>query len=608
MVSGVPVFVCLTPGGLALARRLRAETGGDIHVLAGRATAGREPGEHVFEDMEAELGRLFAAGRPIIGICAAGILIRLLAPRLADKRLEPPVLALAEDGSAVAPLLGGHHGGNDLARRLAGVLAVAPAITTAGEARFALALDNPPPGWTLANPADAKAAMAALMAGAATRIEGDMPWAAALPAREDGAVTLTATHERTPGGPDRLVYHPRVLAIGAGCERGCNPNELVDLVDDVLTRHGLAPQSLACLVSLDLKADEPAMHALAARLKVPFRVFDRDALAAETARLASPSEIVAREVGLAGVAEAAALAAVGPQGRLIVDKVKSARATCAVALAPAPIGPESVGRARGRLAVVGIGPGGAGWLSPEAAHLLARADDWVGYGLYLDLVAPFVPGTPARHEFALGEEEARVRHALELAGAGRDVALVSSGDAGIYAMAALACELMDPGARAALSDAARRVELIVAPGISAFQAAAARLGAPFGHDFCLISLSDLLTPWEVIEARICAAARGDFALAFYNPKSRRRADRLARALAILARHRPGTTPVAATSNLGRPGERVSVTTLDAFDAETVDMLTLVIVGASTTRAFTRGDGTTIVYTPRGYAAKREGGA
>lgn len=603
-----PALVCLTPGGLRLARRLRERlAGGEIHALAGRVAVDDGAGERTFGDTAACLAGLFAAGRPIVGICSAGILIRLLAPHLADKRAEPPVVAVAEDGSAVVPLLGGHRGANDLARLLARTLDVAAAVTTAGDARFALALDAPPAGWTLVNPDDARAAMAALLAGAAARIVGELPWAAqaGLPLAGDGAVSLVATHRRECGGPDRLVYHPKVLAIGAGCERGCAADELVGLVEGVLETHHLAPQAVACLVSLDVKADEPAMHALAARLGVPFRLFDRDTLAAETARLATPSETVRREVGVAGVAEGAALAAAGADGRLLVAKTKSARATCAVALSPAPLDAARTGRGRGRLAVVGIGPGGADWLSPEAARLLGAASDWVGYRLYLDLVAPLAGGTARRHEFALGEEEARVRHALELAGTGRDVALVSSGDAGIYAMAALACELLDPASGAQLNDAARRVELVVAPGISAFQAAAARLGAPFGHDFCLISLSDLLTPWAVIERRIHAAAEGDFAVAFYNPKSHRRTGQLARALAILKERRPATAPVVAASQLGRPDERIAVSTLAAFDPATVDMLTIVLVGASQTRAFARGDGTRVVYTPRGYAAKRE---
>lgn len=630
-----PVFVVLSPGGAATARRLREALGeGEIHGASGRV----DGVDAHFDDTMTHLAGLFADRSPIVGLCAAGILIRALARLLLDKRAEPPVVAVAENGKAVVPLLGGHRGANELAGRIGAALGIAPAITTASDARFGLALDDPPEGWVLANPQDAKPVMAALLAGQSARIEGNAPWLAesGLPLSGDGTITLIATERRVAGGPDRLVYHPKVLALGVGCERGCDGEELISLVETVLAGNDLAAAAVALVGSLDIKADEPAIHTLAAHLGVPARFFAGQALEAETPRLVNPSEAVLREVGVAGVAEAAALAAVGPQGTLVVEKVKSKRATCAVARAERALDPVQIGRARGRLSIVGIGPGAASWLSPEAAHLLRAADVWVGYGAYLDLAAGLTgvssvevgsPPHPATgrvrgwsdpiegrfggvrlHRFALGEEEARARHALELAGQGRDVALVSSGDPGIYAMAALVYELLDPMTESGIGDAARRAEIIVAPGISAFQAAAARAGAPLGHDFCLISLSDLLTPWGVIESRVRAAAKADFAVCFYNPRSKRRRDPLDRAMAILRQHRSPQTPVVVAAHLGREKEHVTVTTLDAFDAEAVDMTTLVIVGSSTTRGFARGDGATRVYAPRGYAAKREGAA
>jgi cobalt-precorrin 5A hydrolase/precorrin-3B C17-methyltransferase len=225
---------------------------------------------------------------------------------------------------------------------------------------------------------------------------------------------------------------------------------------------------------------------------------------------------------------------------------------------------------------------------------VARADELVGYGLYLDLLGPLGAGKP-RADFPLGGEEARCRHALERAGAGLDVALVCSGDAGVYAMASLVFELIDRGD---VSDAAARAEVVVAPGVSAMQAAAARAGAPLGHDFCAISLSDLLTPREAILRRVRAAAEGDFAVAFYNPVSRRRRTLLVEARDLLLRHRPAETPVVLASSLGREGEAVRVVPLRALEVDEVDMMTLVIVGASATRRVGAR-----VYTPRGYAAK-----
>ncbi len=167
----------------------------------------------------------------------------------------------------------------------------------------------------------------------------------------------------------------------------------------------------------------------------------------------------------------------------------------------------------------------------------------------------------------MGEEQRRAAHALALAGEGRDVALICSGDAGIYAMAALVYELLDPASGAKIPDAARRVAVDVVPGVSAFQAAAAAAGAMIGHDFCCISLSDLLTPWEVIESRLSAAAEGDFVIALYNPRSRERRDQLERAMAIVSRHRPPATPVVVAANLGRNGEQVTIVSLRDFDCD-----------------------------------------
>lgn len=241
--------------------------------------------------------------------------------------------------------------------------------------------------------------------------------------------------------------------------------------------------------------------------------------------------------------------------------------------------------------------------------MVMQSADLVGYSLYLDLLGPLAKGKQ-RHDFDLGKEEARVHHAMELAGEGRTVALVCSGDAGIYAMATLAFELLDKGRAkqeddAGLSDAARRIELVVSPGISALQAAAARIGAPLGHDFCTISLSDLLTPWPDIQRRIKAAGEGDFVIAFYNPVSRRRRTQLAYARDELVKFRPADTPVILATNLGREGELVRVVPLGALNVDDVDMLTVVIVGSSQSRTVTGGDGKQWVYTPRGYAAKSD---
>ena len=597
--TGAPAVIVLGPSGLDVAHRIASAVPEvEIHGLARRVEAAQVH----FDDTGDHLRALFAAGTPIVGICAAGILIRLLAESLTDKTAEPPMIAVAEDGSAVVPLLGGHHGANDLAREIGAALGVVTAVTTAGDLRFGVALDCPPAGWTLANPDDVKSFSAELLAGATVGAHAALPSFLAdgdIPRDLGGMLRISATPHRVSGDEQHLVYHPRSVAVGVGCERGTDPAELIALVKVALEEADIAAASVAGLYSLDLKADEPAVHAAAAALGVEARFFDVATLEAETPRLKNPSDVVYREVGCHGVSEGAALAAAGSDAALTVEKRKSARATCAIAVMPEPLAAHSAAQPQGRLLIVGTGPGNDGWMTSEAEDAVARATDLVGYTLYLDILADRAAGK-TRHDFPLGEEIDRVRAALELAATGKTVALVSSGDPGIYAMATLAFELLETGGR----DDWGRVDIQVCPGISALQAAAARSGAPLGHDFCTISLSDLLTPWEAIEQRLHAAAAADFVVAFYNPVSRRRTWQLGKAREILLTGRPDTTPVVLARNLGRDGEQVRVVTLGTLDPADVDMLTVVLVGSSESRTVARGDGRHWVYTPRGYAGKQ----
>jgi cobalt-precorrin 5A hydrolase/precorrin-3B C17-methyltransferase len=603
-----PVVICLSRSGEATARRIATALGAVVHGREGRVGHA----DARFANAPEHIRTLFAARTPIIGVCAAGILIRAVAPLIADKRSEPPVVAVAEDGSAVVPLLGGHHGANRLARRIAEALGSHAAVTTAGDVALGVALDEPPPGWRLANPEDARPVMAALLGGARAAIEGNAQWLATLApspllpragraSRSGTSVRLTATTDPVAGNASHLVFHPQQFALGIGCARDCPPDEMAKLADRALRHANIAPGAVAGVFTLDLKADEPAAIALAHRLGVPLRLFDAATLEAEAPRLANPSDVVFAEVGCHGVAEGAALAAAGPAGVLIVEKRKSANATVALARAPEPI-TVLRGRPRGRVSLVGIGPGQSEWRTPEASRLIAEADELVGYGLYIDLLGPLAHGKP-RRDFPLGGEEDRCRYALERAGEGHDVALVCSGDAGIYAMGALVFELLDRAPEnGGVTPAARRVEVISAPGVSALQAAAARAGAPLGHDFCAISLSDLLTPREDIVRRIEAAAMGDFVIAFYNPVSARRRTLLVEARDMLLKHRSADTPVLLASSLGRPEEKLAYRRLADLDAGEVDMLTVVLVGSSQSRLARLGEGPRM-YTPRGYARR-----
>ena len=614
-----PVVLCLSRSGEKTAHRIAAILGAKVHGREGRV----ERADAFFPNALDHARTLFASRTPIIGVCAAGILIRAVAPLLNDKREESPVVAVPDDGSTVIPLLGGHRGANRLAKQIAEALESHAAVTTAGDVALGFALDEPPAGWRV-NAMDASAMAVHLLNGGGAHLYSRQDWMTGLTdlpslVAQDAALAPTGmrygdhaglppavisllapqTNLAVSGSEDfqgslvDVIYRPLQFVLGIGCARDCTFEELEALVDAALNRIGICSEDLAGVVSLDLKADERAILRYVDEYNLPFRVFDAASLEAEAPRLANPSEVVFTEVGCHGVSEGAALAAAGPDATLVVEKQKTANATVAIARAPDPI-TKLRGRKRGRVALIGIGPGKAEWRTPQASRLVAEAEELIGYGLYIDLLGPLAHGK-TRHNFPLGGEEDRCRFALERAGEGRDVAIICSGDAGIYAMGALVFELLDRGD---ISDAARRVEVISAPGVSALQGAAAKAGAPLGHDFCAISLSDLLTPRDDILRRIKAAAEGDFVIAFYNPVSKKRRTLLAEARDILLGHRPSNTPVLLASNLGRLEEKLVYRDLDKLDVDEVDMLTVVLIGSSQSRLV--GDQ---MYTPRGYAKK-----
>ncbi len=592
-----PRVMCLNNAGAPVARKLADALGLPLEGRAGRVDAA----DTYFDNGLDHARDLFAAGHPVIGVCSAGILIRAVASLLADKTTEPPVIAVAEDGTVV-PLLGGHRGANRLAREVAGIIDGHAAVTTAGDIALGVALDEPPAGWRLANPEAAKSVMAKLLVGGGAIIEGEAHWLDSLPRGDGTKITITAApHEPA---IDELVFAPQLYTLGVGCSRNCPPGELAALVRETLIEANIAPAALAAIHSIDVKADEPAVLDLAGSLNVPLTFFDAQTLNAQTPRLATPSDVVFAEVGTHGVSEAAALCGVGPEGSLLVNKRKSANATCAIGQSLTPI-TELQGLKRGKVSLVGIGPGQSAWRTPEASRLIADADELVGYSLYIDLLGPLALGK-SRQDFPLGGEEARCRYALEEAAKGRNIALICSGDAGIYAMGALVFELLDRGAdEAGVSGPARRVEVVSAPGVSALQAAAARAGAPLGHDFCAISLSDLLTRRDDIIRRITSAAEGDFVIAFYNPVSKTRRTLLAEARDILLNHRPKDTPVLLATSLGRPEEQLRYRRLEDLQVDEVDMLTVVLIGSSHSKLAELGDGPRM-YTPRGYARRIDG--
>ncbi|MFE2211201.1 precorrin-3B C(17)-methyltransferase [Streptomyces canus] len=515
--------------------------------------------------------RAFAECEQLVCFLATGAVVRLIAPLLGDKASDPGVVCVDEGGRFAVSLVGGHGGGaNELAREAGELLGAEPVVTTATDAVGVPGLD------TLGLPVEGAVAAVsrALLDGEPVALHNESGWPLPpLPVAGEGAYGIRVTDRLVELSEQEVVLRPPTVVVGVGASRGAPTEEIVELIQGSLRQAGLSARSVAELATVDAKAQEPGIVAAAERLGVPLVTHSAEELAA--VEVPNPSDAPLAAVGTPSVAEAAAL--IGG-GELLVPKRKSAArpamATCAVVRRPA----------RGRLAVVGLGPGARDLLTPRAKAELRRASVLVGLDQYVDQIRDLLrPGTRIL-ESGLGAEEERARTAVAEARKGQAVALIGSGDAGVYAMAS-----------PALAEASDDIDVIGVPGVTAALAAAAILGAPLGHDHVSISLSDLHTPWEVIERRVRAAAEADIVVTFYNPRSRGRDWQLPKALAILAEHREPATPVGVVRNASRPDGSARLTTLAALDPATVDMMTVVTVGNTATR-----DIAGRMVTPRGY--------
>ena len=526
------------------------------------------------------LREAWEASDAIVAFLAVGATVRLIAPLLRDKSTDPGVVCVDEAGRFAVALLGGHAGGaNELAARVAEVLGAQPVVTTGTDATGVTGLDAL--GFAVADPAMVAPVTRAMLDGEPIAWHADATWplpplppnvVTAPDARHAVVISDRVVHVKETAA---LVLHPPSLVLGIGASRGVGEVELAELVDRVLGEAGLAASSVRCIATADIKADEAGLVAFARARGWRLETYPASALS--QVDVPHPSEVVARAVGTPSVSEAAALLSARIHGRdaeLVVPKTASAMATVAVArLTP-----------RGRLTIIGLGPGAADLRTPRATARLRSASIVVGLDQYVDQIKPLLSHGVRIVASGLGAEEERARTAVLLAREGHAVALIGSGDAGIYAMASPALEF-----------AGDDIDVEVVPGVTAAIAAASLLGAPLGHDHASISLSDLHTPWEAIERRLESAARADLVVCLYNPRSARRTEQLPEALRILGKHRPPTTPVGVVREASRAGERVLLTTLAEVNPEDVDMSTVVIVGASTTRNVNGR-----MVTPRGY--------
>ncbi|GGA47600.1 precorrin-3B C(17)-methyltransferase [Okeania sp. KiyG1] len=666
------------------------------------------------DSLKNHLANIWQNYSAIVFCLASGAVVRLISPLLKDKYHDPAVVVIDEVGKFVISLCGGHQGGADkLTNVLARLLNAIPIITGASHNLGLPGIDilGKPFGWRRGE-GDWNKVSGIVARGETVQViqeVGSTLWQKHLPQNhpfEFGFPEIGDRSAPTPKAriwisftqrqfaPDsdlpKVQWHPRVLWIGVGCERGTSKKLIATAVQQVFQVHHLAEGAIAGIATINIKVDEIGLVEFCQEQNLPLQTFSSELLSC--VEVPTPSNIVAQEVGTPSVAEAAAILGareVKSQKSKVTREVKSQKskvkskkeegrskkrcdpasatdarecapreeevrskkwmrnqtptnykhrvdgeilnskekdhlnseskentdnlsstfqginesnllvrkqifrlegepgaATIAVAISQK----EYTGRT-GKLLLIGTGPGKLEQMTPAAQMAVSYADVVIGYSLYIDLIKPLLNPGQIIEKLPITQEKERAERAIELANFGLNVAVVSSGDCGIYGMAGLVLEQL----RATGWDG--KIPMVeVFPGVSALQSAAARVGAPLMHDFCAISLSDLLTPWEVIEKRLNAVAMADFVVALYNPKSQKRTEQLVKAVNIFLEYRKPETPVAIVRSVYRENEEITLTSLDKLLEFSIDMLTVILIGNESTGIYNNW-----MITPRGYS-------
>ncbi|EGJ32083.1 precorrin-3 methyltransferase [Moorena producens 3L] len=641
--------IATTPTGAQILQPLCQTTGATLWVPNSLSTLEQVA---VYKgSLKDHIASLWPNHRALVFCLAAGAAVRLIAPLLTDKSSDPAVVVVDQGGGFVISLCSGHQGGADqLTRLIASQLDSTPILTGAAADLGLPGVDvlGIPFGWYRGK-GDWTRVSAVVARGEIVQViqeAGSTLWQAHLRDGhpfyfgfpEDSATSesesispkariwISPTHQQFSPESDlpNVQWYPRVMWVGIGCERGTSKQLIEMAIRQTCEGYGLSENAIAGIATIDRKADEVGIVQLCQERHWPLRTFPADVLRSVT--VPNPSDVVAAEVGTPSVAEAAALC--GARGLkvsklfakrgllakvsklkvegsnlqatnlqatnlqpLLVPKqiVKSANQPGAVTVAIAQSPVEYTGR-MGKLLLVGIGPGNLDQITPAAKTAISSADAVIGYSLYINLISTLRRPGQIIEALPITQETQRAKRAIELAEWGLTVAVVSSGDCGIYGMAGLVLEEL----RSRGWDG-KTPQVQVFPGITALQAAASRVGAPLMHDFCAISLSDLLTPWPVIEKRLEASAAADFVTALYNPRSRNRTEQIAIAQRIFLKHRKPDTPVAIVVSAYRDDENITLTTLDKMLEIPIDMLTMVLIGNQSTDIHQDW-----MITPRGY--------
>ncbi len=524
----------------------------------------------------------------IIIVGAISAVTRLVAPRLKNKDEDPAVLVLDAKAQVFVPLLGGHRSGAEsIALQLAEEFGGIAVLTADSSSQGRLAVDGFGSDWGWKRSGDSKVwnELSFAQARGETLIfdqsSGSDLWQRSDAAKgifQKTSSELNGLVKKLNIGPyltTNCSWHPATLWIGIGCERNTSHDLFTRALLEAFTAANLSMNAVAGVATIALKNDEPSLLKIVSERGWPLKLFTPEELS--VIKAPNPSSLVQAEVGTPSVAEAAALLAAGEGGILRREKQifhskkhENGALTIAITESKRPFAPKL-----GELHLVGSGPGDLSYLTQDARAALARSAVWIGYKRYLDLLEPLRRPCQVRINGQLTKEAERCNEALKLAQEGVRVAMVSSGDSGIYGMAGLVLEQWLE------IKEENRPALQFHPGLTAVQIAASKVGAPLMLDFCTISLSDRLTPWTTIETRLTNAAKGDFVIALYNPQSEGRKWQLKKALEIIEAYRSGNTPVVIARQLGREGEKIHLHTLANLPLTEVDMLTLLLVGNST---------------------------
>ncbi|PSF32003.1 precorrin-3B C(17)-methyltransferase [Aphanothece hegewaldii CCALA 016] len=598
--------IALTPRAVQILFPLCQTGDVTLHIPSSLASEITPPqGSQIYESsLKDHLTAIWSQYRAFIFVAASGIVVRLIAPLLAHKTEDPAIIVIDPEGQYVISLCSGHQGGADqLTRLIAQQLTATPIITSASTSLNLPGIDilGVPFGWQKGQ-GDWNGISRICVHQEPIQViqeAGSTLWQKSLPTEHPfyfgfneeisfkGRIWITPTSRRFAPSSDipKVQWHPRVLWVGIGCIRGATQEQITTAVQQVLQKSHLAFEAIAGLATIDIKADEIGLLNYAQSSQLPLKTYTAEIL--KTVTVPNPSHIVAQAVDTPSVAEAAALSAAKEYGEAVLLVQKQVTEAVTVAIAQAEI--EYTGRT-GYIGLVGIGPGNITQITPAAKTAITQADVIIGYSLYTDLIQPLQHPAQIIESLPITQEVQRARRAIELAQWGLSVVVISSGDCGIYGMAGLVLEQLS-----VMGWDGNTPQVEVFPGISALQAAASRVGAPLMHDFCAISLSDLLTPIEVIEKRLEAAAKADFVTAIYNPCSKTRIQPLLTAEKIFLMYRDPLTPVAIVRSVYRQDEEIILTTLGKMLWSHIDMLTTILIGNSTTFFHENW-----MITPRGY--------